>query len=274
MFAQRILRAGSRSWMPAARRSFAAAATPALTTQQKQIVKATIPALEQHGIAITTLFYKRLLQDHPELRNIFNTAHQATGEQPAALAHAVWAYASNIDNPGALKEAVSRIGHKHASLGVTAEQYPIVGQGLLAAIKDVLGSAATPEILEAWAAAYQQLADIFVQFESDLYRQAKATPGGWKGWRKFFVSAKVPESDEIISFHLTPEDRDALPAYQPVSLSVSGASSPSWARTSPDSTACRMFPTESTFRSPSSGSSPRMTGQRAACPTSCTSLCR
>ncbi|GJN68069.1 hypothetical protein PLIIFM63780_001753 [Purpureocillium lilacinum] len=215
MFAQRILRAGSRSWMPAARRSFAAAATPALTTQQKQIVKATIPALEQHGIAITTLFYKRLLQDHPELRNIFNTAHQATGEQPAALAHAVWAYASNIDNPGALKEAVSRIGHKHASLGVTAEQYPIVGQGLLAAIKDVLGSAATPEILEAWAAAYQQLADIFIQFESDLYRQAKATPGGWKGWRKFFVSAKVPESDEIISFHLTPEDRDALPAYQP-----------------------------------------------------------
>ncbi|KAJ5280479.1 hypothetical protein N7478_005851 [Penicillium angulare] len=190
-----------------------------LTTQQKDIVKATIPALQEHGVTITTLFYKQMLSHHPELKNIFNTAHQATGEQPAALAHAVWAYASNIDHPENLAAAVSRIGHKHASLGVSADQYPIVGEHLLAAIKEVLGSAASEEIISAWSAAYTELADIFINFENGLYEQNLQVPGGWKGWRKFVISKKIPESDEIISFHLSPvasdKDHDVLPPYKP-----------------------------------------------------------
>ncbi|OGM39564.1 flavohemoprotein [Aspergillus bombycis] len=186
--------------------------THKLTPQQIQIVKSTIPALEAHGVAITTLFYQRLLQQHPELKNIFNTAHQATGEQPAALAHSVWAYATNIEHPEALKPAISRIGHKHASLGITADQYPAVGEGLLAAIKEVLGDAVDDQVLDAWRAAYGELAGYFIDFESELYRQAEATPGGWKGWRKFFISKKVNEGEEIISFYLTPIDKAALPA--------------------------------------------------------------
>lgn len=213
MFAHRLLRRAAPSRIT--QRAYASAINHGLTAQQIQIVKSTIPALEEHGVTITTLFYKRLLEAHPELKNIFNTAHQSTGAQPAALAHAVWAYASNIENPGALSTAISRIGHKHASLGVTADLYPVVGQGLLAAIKDVLGDAATEPVIDAWGAAYQQLATYFVEFEDGLYRGAAATPGGWKGWRKFLVSDKVQESEEIISFHLVPVDKDTLPAYQP-----------------------------------------------------------
>jgi hemoglobin-like flavoprotein len=117
--------------------------------EQIKIVKSTIPTLEQHGIVITTLFYKRLLDSHPELKNIFNMTHQIPGEQRAALAHAVSAYASNIDNLAAFQTTISRIGHKHASLGITPEQYPMVGEGLLAAIKRVLGDAANELIIDA-----------------------------------------------------------------------------------------------------------------------------
>lgn len=190
-------------------------ASTALTLKQIQIIKSTVPALEEHGVEITTLFYRQLLDKHPELRNIFNTAHQDTREQPAALAHAVWAYAVNIENPDAMKTAISRIGHKHASLGVTADQYPIVGEGLLSAIKQVLGDRVNSQVMDAWNAAYWQLAEYFITFEEGLYRQAMATPGGWKGWRKFFISDKVQESEEIISFHLTPSDKGALPSYKP-----------------------------------------------------------
>ncbi|KAI2739163.1 hypothetical protein DTO013F2_9438 [Penicillium roqueforti] len=205
-----------RAMLPSlAQRAYASVPRRGLTAQQKQIVKATIPALQKHGVTITTLFYKRLLEKHPELKNIFNTVHQTTGEQPAALAHAVWAYAVNIDQPDSLSTTVSRIGHKHASLGVMPAHYPIVGEHLLGAIKDVLGPAADEQVLDAWKAAYQQLADIFINFEQGLYQQGLKTPGGWKGWRKFYISKKVPESDEIISFHLTPMDKDALPPYQP-----------------------------------------------------------
>jgi len=109
-----------------------------LSAEHRAIVKSTAPVFAEHGIAITSHFYKRMLDNHPKLSNVFNTAHQSTGVQPAALAHAVWAYAVNIDNLGALEKAVSGIGHKHASLEVMLEQYPIVGENLLASLQELI----------------------------------------------------------------------------------------------------------------------------------------
>lgn len=50
---------------------------------------------------------------------------------------------------------MTHIAHKHASLHVLPEHYPMVGKSLLKAIKTVLGDAATDDIMNAWAVAYQ-----------------------------------------------------------------------------------------------------------------------
>lgn len=47
-----------------------------LTEAQRKLVKATVPVLEQHGDAITSLFYKQMLEANPELRNVFNHSKQ------------------------------------------------------------------------------------------------------------------------------------------------------------------------------------------------------
>ena len=178
-------------------------------------VKATAPVLAVHGYAIIERFYERLFQAHPELKNLFNMRHQERGEQQRALAGAVLAYATNADNLSALTSAVGRITHKHASLNVQPEQYGVVGQHLLAAIKEVLGDAATTDIIDAWAEAYQELADIFIQAEARLYEEAAARPGGWRGWRNFVVSHKRPESEVITSFFLEPEDGLPVADFKP-----------------------------------------------------------
>ena len=178
-------------------------------------VKATAPVLAVHGYAIIQRFYERLFQAHPELKNLFNMRHQERGEQQRALAGAVLAYATNVDNLAALTPAVARITHKHASLNVQAEQYGVVGQHLLAAIKEVLGEAATTDIVDAWAEAYHELADIFIQAEARLYEEAAARPGGWRGWRHFVVSHKRPESEVITSFFLEPEDGRPIADFKP-----------------------------------------------------------
>jgi nitric oxide dioxygenase len=178
-------------------------------------VKATAPVLAVHGYAIIERFYERLFQAHPELKNLFNMRHQERGEQQRALAGAVLAYATNADNLPALTPAVGRITHKHASLNVQPEQYGVVGQHLLAAIKEVLGEAATTDIIDAWAEAYQELADIFIQAEARLYEEAAARPGGWRGWRNFVVSHKRPESEVITSFFLEPEDGLPIADFKP-----------------------------------------------------------
>src|SRR5687767_1094595 len=125
-----------------------------LTERTIQIVKATAPAVAQHAEAITRRFYTLMFQGNPETKAFFNPAHQHTGGQQRALAGAICAYAANIDNLGVLGEAVELIAQKHCSLGVQPEHYPIVGKHLLVAIKDVLGDAATDEVIAAWGEAY------------------------------------------------------------------------------------------------------------------------
>ncbi|ARW18567.1 globin domain-containing protein [Komagataeibacter europaeus] len=121
-----------------------------LDDKTRSIIKACVPALEAHGLAITTEMYRRLLAN-PDIRDLFNISHQKDGEQPKALALAVLAYARNIDNLGAMAGAVERIAEKHVGLNILPEHYPYVADALLGAIAHVLGDAATPEIMDAWA---------------------------------------------------------------------------------------------------------------------------
>ncbi|MGO4809799.1 NO-inducible flavohemoprotein [Cupriavidus sp. 2MCAB6] len=186
-----------------------------LTQKTKDIVKSTAPVLAEHGYAIIQRFYKRMFEAHPELKNVFNMAHQEQGQQQQALARAVYAYAANIENPESLSAVLKNIANKHASLGVRPEQYPIVGEHLLGAIKDVLGDAATGEIISAWAQAYGNLADILMGIESELYERSAEQDGGWKGWRTFIVREKRPESDVITSFILEPADGGPVVNFEP-----------------------------------------------------------
>jgi len=145
-----------------------------MTPEQTQIVKSTVPVLQQHGEAITRVFYQQLLAAHPELTSIFPPANQQDGTQAKRLAAAILAYAANVDRLSNLSGAVDAIGHRHVSLGVLPEQYPVVGAHLLQAIQTVLGDAATEEILDAWSAAYQQLAAIMIEHERGLYAKTGA----------------------------------------------------------------------------------------------------
>ena len=134
-----------------------------------EIIKSTIPALKAHGVEITTHFYKTMFANNPEVKDFFNMDKQASGEQPTALAMTVLAAAQNIDNLTALLPAVKKIGKRHVELGILPEHYPIVGQNLLIAIKDVLADASTDSGIEAWAQAYGVIADLFIQVEQEIY---------------------------------------------------------------------------------------------------------
>ena len=114
-----------------------------LTEHTIAIVKATAPVVAPQAEAITRRFYTLMFTQNPEVQAYFNPAHQHSGGQQKALAGAICAYAANIDNLAALGPAVELIAQKHCSLGIQPEHYPIVGKHLLAAIKDVLGDAAT-----------------------------------------------------------------------------------------------------------------------------------
>ena len=108
------------------------------------IIKSTVPVLREHGVEITTTFYKRMFENNPEVKAMFNMAKQESGEQPKALAMAVLAAAQNIDNLEAILPAVQKMCKAHVN-------------------------AATEEVLNAWAEAYEVIAKVFIQIEKDMY---------------------------------------------------------------------------------------------------------
>lgn len=187
----------------------------ALSKETIEIIKSTAPVLEEHGVAITTVFYKNMFENHPELLNIFNHMNQKEGRQQTALANLVYEAAKNIDRLESLLPAVEQVGHKHRALGVKPEHYPIVGEHLIGGIKEVLGDGATDEIITAWTEAYGVIAQVFIDVENNMYKAAKEQAGGWKDFKEFEVVDKVKESEVITSFYLKAKDGDSIPSYEP-----------------------------------------------------------
>lgn len=177
-------------------------------------VKETAPVLAEHGEAITTLFYQKLFANHPELKNVFNMANQAKGEQSKALATSVFMYASHIDQLEALGPMVSRIANKHASLQIQPDHYPIVGKYLLEAVQDHLSLPADHAIIKAWAEAYGFLANIFVTTEEKIYSDNEQKPGGWRGFKEFVITDIQTEALGVRSFYLFAKDNQSLPLFQ------------------------------------------------------------
>lgn len=184
-----------------------------LPASTRAIIKATVPVLAEKGEAIALCMYRRMFTANPELNAYFNPVDQATGKQPRTLAAALHAYAAYIDDLDVLEPALERIAQKHVSLGVQPAHYQVVGTHLLAALGEILGDAATGEIVGAWTDAYEYLADVLIRREAAIY-DMNLRAGGWAGFRPFRVAAKIPECDTITSFILEPADGGSVAPFR------------------------------------------------------------
>lgn len=178
-----------------------------------EIVTATVPVLEEHGTAITTVFYKNMFEEHPELLDIFNETNQKLGRQQTALATTVLAAAKHLDKLATLLPQVTQISHKHRALQILPEHYPIVGKHLIGAIKEVLGEAANDDIIDAWTEAYDEIASVFIQIEHSMYEEAM-----WQGFAPFVVTKKVATATDIAAFTVVPV-KDNAESHQEIDLS-------------------------------------------------------
>jgi nitric oxide dioxygenase len=136
----------------------------------KAIVKSTAPLLKDKGEQITTVMYENLFSKYPEAKELFK---DATPDQYVKLANMVYAYAANIDKLDNLQKGIEKVAKIHVAVKILPEHYPWVGESLLIAIKDVLGDAATDEVMDAWAQAYGFLSTVFIDREQELYAEAK-----------------------------------------------------------------------------------------------------
>lgn len=181
-----------------------------------QTVKSTLPVVKASIDKVTPIFYRKMFAAHPELeRDLFNRGNQAQGDQQKALAGAIAAYAMLLvsENAPNIDSMMQRIANKHASLGITKDQYPIVYTYLFEALGEVLGDAATPDVVDAWTEVYWDMADSLVAIEHGLYEKFDVAPGDV--WTDLVVTDRTQASPDTVSFELARPDAEALPFARP-----------------------------------------------------------
>ncbi|MBT2544015.1 hemin transporter [Streptomyces sp. ISL-44] len=187
-----------------------------LSEKSTATVRATLPAVGAAIGEITELFYTKLFAAHPELlRDLFNRGNQNAGLQKQALAGSIAAFATHlVAHPDTRPDVIlGRIAHKHASLGVTREQYPVVHRHLFEAIAEILGEAVTPEVAEAWDEVYWLMANALIAIEERLYAEQRIVAGDV--WREWTVTGRVEETADCTTFRMTPADGAPAPAFKP-----------------------------------------------------------
>ena len=165
------------------------------------VVKATLPVVGEHIQEIASRFYTHMFEEHPELLDgLFNRGNQADGRQQQALAGSIAAFAGFLVNdPTHLPDhLLSRIAHKHASLGLHPDQYQVVHDNLMWAIVDVLGEAVTADVAAAWDEVYWLMANMLINKERGLYSALRLSPETiWRTWR---VARKIQETEDVVTF--------------------------------------------------------------------------
>jgi nitric oxide dioxygenase len=174
-----------------------------LSERSRPVIQATLPVVADNIEEIATRFYAHLFGEHPQLFDgVFNRGNQAERTQQMALAGSVAVFASSLVKvPEQLPEhLLSRIAHKHASLGITPAQYDVVHDNLFWAIVDVLGDAVTPEVAAAWDEVYWLMAYALINQERGLYSARGVRPE--TVWREWEVAEKVQETEDVVTFRV------------------------------------------------------------------------
>jgi nitric oxide dioxygenase len=172
-----------------------------LSDASRPVVEATLPAVGANIGEIARRFYPHMFGAHPELLDgVFNRGNQARGEQQQSLAGSVATFATALlETPPRTPESLlRRIAHKHASLGIRADQYQIVHDNLMWAIVDVLGDAVTPQVAAAWDEVYWLMANALINQERGLYSARGVHPE--RVWRPWQVASKIRETPEVVTF--------------------------------------------------------------------------
>lgn len=126
-----------------------------MTPEQVKLVQASWQQVEPiEGIA-ANLFYDRLFELDGDLRPLFKGNLE---EQKKKLMRMIGMVVRSLDDLDSIVPAVQALGARHRGYGVKDADYGTVGSALLWTLGQGLQDAFTPDVKEAWAAAYTILA--------------------------------------------------------------------------------------------------------------------
>jgi nitric oxide dioxygenase len=139
-----------------------------MTPDQVTLVQESFAKVAPISETAAVLFYDRLFEIAPKVKAMFPSDMT---EQRRKLMATLAVVVGGLGNLESVLPAASALAKRHVSYGAKAEHYPVVGSALLWTLEKGLGDAWTPDVAEAWTAAYGTLSGFMI---SEAYGRPQA----------------------------------------------------------------------------------------------------
>lgn len=139
-----------------------------MTPEQVNLVQQSFAKVAPISETAAVLFYDRLFEIAPTVRAMFPADMTEQRKKLMAMLAAVVNGLANLDS---ILPAASALAKRHVAYGAKPEHYPVVGSALLWTLEKGLGDAWTPEVADAWTAAYGTLSGYMI---SEAYGRRQA----------------------------------------------------------------------------------------------------
>ena len=139
-----------------------------MTPDHVKLVQESFAKVAPISETAAVLFYDRLFEIAPKVKAMFPTDMT---EQRRKLMATLAVVVGGLGNLESVLPAASALAKRHVSYGAKAEHYPVVGSALLWTLEKGLGDGWTPEVAEAWTAAYGTLSGFMI---SEAYGRPQA----------------------------------------------------------------------------------------------------
>jgi hemoglobin-like flavoprotein len=126
---------------------------------QVALVQSTFAAVKPISATAAKLFYGRLFEIAPEVRPLFKNDMDEQGRKLMMTLGVVVGGLTRLDE---IVPVARDLAIRHVAFGVKADHYAPVGAALLWTLGQGLGDAFTPEVEEAWIAAYTTLSGVMI----------------------------------------------------------------------------------------------------------------
>jgi hemoglobin-like flavoprotein len=140
----------------------------AMTPDQVTLVQQSFAKVAPISEAAAVIFYDRLFEVAPSVKPMFPADMT---EQRKKLMATLAVVVNGLGNLESVLPAASALAKRHISYGAKAEHYPVVGGALLWTLEKGLGDSWTPEVADAWTAAYGTLSGFMI---SEAYGRSQA----------------------------------------------------------------------------------------------------
>ena len=130
-----------------------------MTPQQVALVQESFAKVVPISETAAVLFYDRLFEIAPSVKAMFPA--DMTGQRKKLMA-TLAVVVNGLGNLASILPAASALAKRHVSYGAKPEHYPVVGAALLWTLEKGRGGAWTPEVAEAWTAAYATLSGYMI----------------------------------------------------------------------------------------------------------------